>query len=191
MTGAVLRAGAAAGSSRRGIPGPVPTSSTVRTLRDHHLTRPEGVRRVSPAHGVMLVLAAAIIWGTIGAANTLRPAGTHPLSVGAARVAGGGLLLVVWSLLNGSAQLVAQTVRSELRDWRGPPDLRVGSSTSSGSDGRDGLSSVSSIRQTRPPASDGVAGAWSAELRSMTERDQSTAPVVHRHPGQRPIPGTG
>ena len=73
---------------------------------------------MSPAYGVVLVLAAAIIWGTIGAANTLRPAGTHPLSVGAARVAGGGLLLVVWSLLNGSAQLVAQAVRSELRDWR-------------------------------------------------------------------------
>ena len=77
------------------------------------------MRRVPAAHGVGLVLAAAIIWGTIGAANTLRPVGTHPLSVGAARVAGGGLLLVVWSLLSGSAQLVAQAVRLELRDWRG------------------------------------------------------------------------
>lgn len=73
------------------------------------------------------MLAAALIWGTIGAANTLRPAGTHPLSVAAARVAGGGLLLVVWSVLNGSARVVAQAFRSEVRDWRagiptsGPP----------------------------------------------------------------------
>ena len=90
----------------------------MRALPDHHRTRPGGGRGGSPAYGVVLVLAAAIIWGTIGAANTLRPAGTHPLSVGAARVAGGGLLLVVWSVLNGSAQVVAQTVRSEFRKWR-------------------------------------------------------------------------
>ena len=69
----------------------------------------------------MLVLTAAIIWGTIGAANTLRPAGTDPSSVGAARVAGGGLLLVVWSVLNGSAHRVAQAVRAEFRDWRAGP----------------------------------------------------------------------
>jgi len=73
---------------------------------------------VSPAYGVGLVLAAALIWGTIGAANTLRPVGTHPLSVGAARVAGGGLLLIVWSLLSGAAQVVAQAVRLELRILR-------------------------------------------------------------------------
>ena len=90
----------------------------MRTRQDQRRARPAGVRRVSPAYGVGLVLAAAVIWGTIGAANTLRPDGTHPLSVGAARVAGGGLLLILWSSLSGAARVVGQAVRSELRTLR-------------------------------------------------------------------------
>jgi drug/metabolite transporter, DME family len=52
---------------------------------------------LSPAqHGRLLVLAAAVLWGTTGTAQALAPLGAAPAVVGAVRLAigGGGLLLL-------------------------------------------------------------------------------------------------
>jgi drug/metabolite transporter, DME family len=51
--------------------------------------------------GAGLVLAAAVLWGTTGTARALTPAGTSPLSVGAVRIAVGGLALVAVARLRG------------------------------------------------------------------------------------------
>jgi drug/metabolite transporter, DME family len=51
--------------------------------------------------GAGLVLAAAVLWGTTGTARALAPAGTSPLSVGAVRIAVGGLALVAVARLRG------------------------------------------------------------------------------------------
>jgi DME family drug/metabolite transporter len=54
--------------------------------------RPAGVRRLGGSGFVML---AAALWGTTGTARTFAPADASPVSVGAARIILGGLLLVV------------------------------------------------------------------------------------------------
>ena len=48
------------------------------------------------SYGLLLILAAAILWGTTGTSQALAPPGAHPLTVGALRLAvgGGGLLLL-------------------------------------------------------------------------------------------------
>jgi len=48
--------------------------------------------------GEMLVLAAAVLWGTTGTAQALAPAGANPLVVGAARLTIGGIALLVIAL---------------------------------------------------------------------------------------------
>ncbi|ATW28210.1 DMT family transporter [Candidatus Formimonas warabiya] len=49
-----------------------------------------------------LVLLAAILWGTTGTAQAFAPAGAHPLTVGAVRLAVGGAALMAIALLKGS-----------------------------------------------------------------------------------------
>jgi drug/metabolite transporter, DME family len=59
------------------------------------------VRPAGDRGGAGLVLAAAVLWGTTGTARALAPAGTSPLSVGAVRIAVGGLALVALARLRG------------------------------------------------------------------------------------------
>jgi len=51
--------------------------------------------------GVLLVLAAAICWGTTGTTQAFAPAGVSPLSVGAARLLVGGLALLAVAAAQG------------------------------------------------------------------------------------------
>lgn len=66
------------------------------------------------------VLLAAVLFGTTGTAQALGPAGTTPLGVGAARLAVGGLaLLLLLPLLGGRR-------RSAVHLWRTPAGLAAG-----------------------------------------------------------------
>ncbi|MFZ0544904.1 MAG: DMT family transporter, partial [Candidatus Promineifilaceae bacterium] len=47
--------------------------------------------------GQWLVLAAAVLWGTTGTAQAFAPAGVHPLTVGAVRLAIGGVALMLFA----------------------------------------------------------------------------------------------
>lgn len=49
----------------------------------------------SSAHGVVLVLIAAMLWGTTGTAQSFAPAGMSPLWVGALRLVMAGLFFVL------------------------------------------------------------------------------------------------
>ncbi|HYK98553.1 MAG TPA: EamA family transporter [Candidatus Acidoferrales bacterium] len=51
---------------------------------------------------VVMVLLAAVMWGTTGTARALAPADAAPVSVGAVRIAIGGALLVVIALARGT-----------------------------------------------------------------------------------------
>lgn len=69
---------------------------------------------------VLQVLLAALLFGTTGTAQALGPDGTTPLGVGAARLAVGGLaLLLVLPLLGGG-------VGRAVRLWRRPAGLAAG-----------------------------------------------------------------
>ena len=69
---------------------------------------------------VAQVLVAAALFGTTGTAQALGPGGTTPLGVGAARLAVGGLaLLLVLPLLGGGR-------RTAVRLWRTPVGLAAG-----------------------------------------------------------------
>ena len=59
---------------------------------------------IKKKHGAWLVLAAAVLWGTTGTAQALAPAGAHPLSIGAVRLAIGGFALLIVALMRGSFQ---------------------------------------------------------------------------------------
>lgn len=64
---------------------------------------------------VVAVAAAALLWGTIGAANALRPADADPLAVSAVRVALGGSLLFAWALMHGHVQPLMRRAVGEAR----------------------------------------------------------------------------
>lgn len=53
------------------------------------------------AGGVWLILMAAVLWGTTGTSQALAPTGASPVTVGAARLAVGGAVLLVVALLRG------------------------------------------------------------------------------------------
>lgn len=56
----------------------------------------------SEKSGVLLILAAALLWGTTGTSQALAPSGVNSASLGAFRVAVGGLVLLVTALCRGS-----------------------------------------------------------------------------------------
>jgi drug/metabolite transporter, DME family len=63
--------------------------------------------------GATYILLAASLWGTTATARTFAPAGAGPVAVGAARVIGGGLLLLVVALRGGALRcLVARGTRT-------------------------------------------------------------------------------
>jgi drug/metabolite transporter, DME family len=63
--------------------------------------------------GATYILLAASMWGTTATARTFAPAGAGPVAVGAARVIGGGLLLLVVALRGGALRgLVARGTRT-------------------------------------------------------------------------------
>ena len=53
------------------------------------------------SHGTLLILLAAILWGTTGTSQALAPPGAHPLTVGALRLSVGGGGLLLFALLRG------------------------------------------------------------------------------------------
>jgi len=53
------------------------------------------------SHGTLLILLAAILWGTTGTSQALAPPGAHPLTIGALRLAVGGGALFLAALLRG------------------------------------------------------------------------------------------
>ena len=53
------------------------------------------------SHGKLLILLAAILWGTTGTSQALAPSGAHPLTIGALRLAVGGGALLLFALLRG------------------------------------------------------------------------------------------
>ena len=55
----------------------------------------------SGSHGTLLILLAAILWGTTGTSQALAPSGAHPLTVGALRLAVGGGTLLLLALFRG------------------------------------------------------------------------------------------
>lgn len=57
--------------------------------------------KISP----LLVLFAAILWGTTGTAQTFAPANTNPISFGAMRLAFGGATLLLFVLIQGGVKL--------------------------------------------------------------------------------------
>ena len=63
--------------------------------------------------GAPYILLAASLWGTTATARTFAPAGAGPVAVGAARVIGGGLLLLLVALRGGALRgLVARGTRT-------------------------------------------------------------------------------
>lgn len=68
-------------------------------------TRPTHPSR--PSRPASCILLAASLWGTTATARTFAPAGAGPVAVGAARVIGGGLLLLLWSLRGGALRELA------------------------------------------------------------------------------------
>ena len=53
------------------------------------------------SHGTLLILLAAILWGTTGTSQALAPPGAHPLTIGALRLAVGGGALLLFALIRG------------------------------------------------------------------------------------------
>ena len=53
------------------------------------------------SHGTLLILLAAILWGTTGTSQALAPPGAHPLTIGALRLAVGGGALLLAALFRG------------------------------------------------------------------------------------------
>ena len=58
-----------------------------------------GLNRAST--GSLFVLAAAVLWGTTGTAQAFAPESAGPLSVGAVRIAAGGLAMLAFAALRG------------------------------------------------------------------------------------------
>ena len=51
--------------------------------------------------GILLILLAAVLWGTTGTSQALAPSGAHPLTIGALRLAVGGGALLLLALARG------------------------------------------------------------------------------------------
>lgn len=60
------------------------------------------VERGGTPNGALLILLAAVCWGTTGTSQAFAPEGATPLAVGAARLAIGGAALLLWALLRRS-----------------------------------------------------------------------------------------
>lgn len=55
----------------------------------------------SGLHGTLLILLAAVLWGTTGTSQALAPSGAHPMTIGALRLAIGGGALLLLALMRG------------------------------------------------------------------------------------------
>lgn len=53
------------------------------------------------SQGILLIVVAAVLWGTTGTSQALAPSGAHPLTVGALRLAIGGGALLLLALFRG------------------------------------------------------------------------------------------
>lgn len=55
----------------------------------------------SSSHGILLILLAAVLWGTTGTSQALAPSGADPLTIGALRLAVGGGALLLFTVVRG------------------------------------------------------------------------------------------
>ena len=55
--------------------------------------------------GAILVIAAAVLWGTTGTAQALAPVGAHPIVVGTMRLMIGGLTILLFARVQGGLSL--------------------------------------------------------------------------------------
>lgn len=62
----------------------------------------------------LLVLLAAILWGTTGTTQALAPDSAHPIAIGAARLAVGGLFLLLLVLVKGEFNLKGWPIKTTL-----------------------------------------------------------------------------
>lgn len=76
-------------------------------------SKPES-RPTNTLGGQWLVLAAAVLWGTTGTAQTFAPAGASPASVGAVRLVGGSLCLIGLAAYRGQLGNILQMHRRPL-----------------------------------------------------------------------------
>jgi DME family drug/metabolite transporter len=65
------------------------------------LSRADGAATEPQLSGHLFVLVAAVLWGTTGTAQAFAPDGAGPLSVGAVRIAVGGLALLAFAVVRG------------------------------------------------------------------------------------------
>lgn len=65
-----------------------------------------------PLAGPVLILLAAILWGTTGTSQALAPTGASSLTIGAARLAVGGLALLILAFVNGDLSVHRNKVHS-------------------------------------------------------------------------------
>lgn len=72
--------------------------------------------------GELLVILAAVLWGTTGTVQAFAPTGADPRTVGAVRLAIGGLALLLFSILRGFS------FRSIRRSAKGVPTIIAGAS---------------------------------------------------------------
>ncbi len=63
---------------------------------------------MSKSSSMLLILLAAIFWGTTGTSQAFAPEDAHPIAIGAVRLAVGGLFLLCFVLFKGTLTL---------RDW--------------------------------------------------------------------------
>ncbi len=62
----------------------------------------------------LLILLAAILWGTTGTAQALAPENTHPIAIGATRLAVGGVFLFVIVLIRGKLNVKEWPIKATI-----------------------------------------------------------------------------
>jgi len=102
----------------------------------------------SSAGAVAAVVLAAVLFGTTGTAQELGPSGTTPLGVGAARLAVGGLVLLLVLPLLGASRSRAVAL------WRTPAGLTAGATRASHTASSSGVVPAGTSRAAKlePPA---------------------------------------
>ncbi len=67
----------------------------------HEVIRKLGERFMSQRKAFLLILVAAVLWGTTGTAQNFAPSSAHPVAIGAIRLAIGGIVLLVFVVIQG------------------------------------------------------------------------------------------
>ena len=71
----------------------------------HAVIRELGERFMSQRKAFLLILVAAVLWGTTGTAQSFAPSSAHPVAIGAIRLAIGGIVLLVFVVIQGISKV--------------------------------------------------------------------------------------